>query len=208
MRSELGLIEIGLDFLASVGRRGSADRWRERPSSRKRIGIGPEVKSFVEDLGGRPLLEHAIRRCALCSSSIRSSSCSVLRRTVVRAHVRFGRAGSLVRGLVEGIGDAEVRRAGLAWPTGARTWRFADRDLQRRRTRFVSARTGSASCLRWRPGHPAVYGPAHVGCPAHARRRQGARALLDGSAIECSDCAGTDVERPEISSWSSRVGTR
>ncbi len=162
--------------------------------------FGPESK-LVEDLGGRPLLEHAIR--AMCAVFTVDPIVVVLgaQADVVRAHVRFGRAGSLVcEGWSRGISET--------LKCGVRALASADRVLVTLGDsptvtssvveRFVSAPPGARAVYGGRPGHPAVLGPAHVAALRTLAGDKGARALLDGPTIECSDlCSGMDVDTPE-----------
>ena len=137
--------------------------------------FGPESK-LVEDLGGRPLLEHAIG--AMCAVFAVDPIVVVLgaQADVVRARVRFGRAGSLVcEGWSRGISETlkcGVRALASADRVLVSSGRFADRDLERRRA-FRVGTTGSASCLRWPAGTSGRAGARAGRCPALARRRQG-----------------------------------
>jgi CTP:molybdopterin cytidylyltransferase MocA len=64
--------------------------------------------------------------------------------------------------------------------------------------RFVSAPPGARAVYGGRPGHPVVLGAAQVDALRSLAGDRGARALLDGPMIECSDlCSGMDVDTPE-----------
>jgi CTP:molybdopterin cytidylyltransferase MocA len=162
--------------------------------------FGPESK-LVEDLGGRPLLEHAIG--AMCAVSAVDPIVVVLgaQADVVRARVRFDRARSLVcEGWSRGVSET--------LKCGVRALASADRVLVTLGDsptvtssvveRFVSAPPGARAVYGGRPGHPVVLGAAQVDALRSLAGDRGARALLDGPMIECSDlCSGMDVDTPE-----------
>jgi CTP:molybdopterin cytidylyltransferase MocA len=162
--------------------------------------FGPESK-LVEDLGGRPLLEHAIG--AMCAVSAVDPIVVVLgaQADVVRARVRFDRARSLVcEGWSRGVSET--------LKCGVRALASADRVLVTLGDsptvtssvveRFVSAPPGARAVYGGRPGHPVVLGAAQVDALRSLAGDRGARALLDGPTIECSDlCSGMDVDTPE-----------
>ncbi len=162
--------------------------------------FGPGSK-LVEELGGRPLLEHAIE--AMCAVPALDPIVVVLgaQADVVRARVRFGRAESLVC-------DDWSRGMSETLKCGVRALASADRVLVTLGDsptvtasvveRFVSAPAGSRAVYRGRPGHPVVLGPAHIDAMRSLAGDEGARALLDGPTIECCDlCSGLDVDTPE-----------
>ncbi len=162
--------------------------------------FGPGSK-LVEELGGRPLLEHAIE--AMCAVSAVDPIVVVLgaQADVVRARVRFGRAESLVC-------DDWSRGMSETLKCGVRALACADRVLVTLGDsptvtssvveRFVSAPAGARAVYRGRPGHPVVLGPAHIDAMRALAGDEGARALLDGPTIECCDlCSGLDVDTPE-----------
>jgi molybdenum cofactor cytidylyltransferase len=162
--------------------------------------FGPESK-LVADLGGRPLLEHAID--AMCAVFAVDPIVVVLgaQADVVRARVRFDRAGSLVcEGWSRGVSET--------LKCGVRALASADRVLVTLGDsptvtssvveRFVSAQPGARAVYGGRPGHPVVLGPAQVDALRSLAGDKGARSLLDGPTIECADlCSGMDVDTPE-----------
>jgi CTP:molybdopterin cytidylyltransferase MocA len=162
--------------------------------------FGPEPK-LVEDLGGRPLLEHAIG--AMCAVSAVDPIVVVLgaQADVVRARVRFGRARSLEcedwsRGMSETLkcGVQALVSADRILVTLGDSPTVTSSVIER----FLSAPPGARAVYGGRPGHPVVLGPAHVDALRSLAGDTGARALLDGPTIECSDlCSGQDVDTPE-----------
>jgi molybdenum cofactor cytidylyltransferase len=126
--------------------------------------FGPESK-LVQDLGGRPLLEHAIE--AMCAVPAIDPIVVVLgaQADVVRARVRFRLAESLVC-------DDWSRGMSETLKCGVRASASADRVLVTLGDaptvtsgvveRFVSAPSGARAVHGGRPGHPVVLGPAHV----------------------------------------------
>ena len=162
--------------------------------------FGPESK-LVQELGGRPLLEHAI--AAMCAVFAVDPIVVVLgaQADVVRARVRFGRAESLVcEGWSRGISET--------LKCGVRALASADRVLVTLGDsptvtasvveRFVSAPAGSRAVYGGRPGIRPYWGLRMSMPCARSPATEGARALLDGPTIECSDlCSGMDVDTPE-----------
>jgi CTP:molybdopterin cytidylyltransferase MocA len=162
--------------------------------------FGPDSK-LVQEIAGRPLLEHAIR--AMCAVSEIDRVVVVLgaHAEVVQAQVKFDRAEAVVcehwsRGM------SETLRSGLE------ALDCADRVLvmlgdsptvtSNVIERFVSAAPGSRAVYRDRPGHPVLLGPAQIEGLRSVAGDKGARELLDGPTIECSDlCSGLDVDTPE-----------
>jgi nicotine blue oxidoreductase len=118
----------------------------------------------------------------------------------IRARVRFGRAGSVIcdqwsRGMSEtlkfgldALGSAD-RVVVMLGDSPTVTPRVVER--------FVSAEPGSRAVYDGRPGHPAVLGASHIERLRLVAGDKGARGLLDGPGIECSDlCSGLDVDTP------------
>ena len=63
---------------------------------------------------------------------------------------------------------------------------------------FVDQPGGARAVYHGRPGHPAVLGPEQLRSLAELSGDQGARSLLNGPEIECSElCSGADVDTPE-----------
>ena len=162
--------------------------------------FGPESK-LVQELGGRPLLEHAI--CAICAVADIDPIVVVLgaHADAIRSLVRFGRAEPVVceqwsRGM------SETLKFGVqALPSADRVVvMLGDSPTVTSEVveRFVSALPGSRAVYNGRPGHPAVLGPAQIAALRSLAGDRGARGLLDGPTIECSDlCSGLDVDTPE-----------
>ena len=163
-----------------------------------RFGSEPKL---VQDLGGRPLLEYAIS--ALCDVSAIDRIVVVLgaHAEVIRTRVRFGRAESVVceqwsRGM------SETLRFGVrALPSADRILvMLGDSPTVTSSVveRFVSAPPGSRAVYHGRPGHPVVLGAQHIEALRSLAGDEGARTVLDGPTIECSDlCSGLDVDTPE-----------
>jgi len=162
--------------------------------------FGPESK-LVQPLAGRPLLEHPI--CAISAVTAIDRIVVVLgaHAEEVQARVRFGRAEPVVCGHWS-RGISETLRFGL------RALGSADRVVVMLGDsptvtagvvdRFVLAPPGSRAVYRGRPGHPVVLGASQIAGLQSLEGDVGARGLLDGPAIECSDlCSGLDVDTPE-----------
>jgi CTP:molybdopterin cytidylyltransferase MocA len=162
--------------------------------------FGPESK-LVQELAGRPLLEHAI--CAMCGVSAIDRIVVVLGASadVIQARVRFSRAESVVcedwsRGMSEtlrfglhALGSAD-RAVVMLGDSPTVTSSVIER--------FVSAPPGSRAVYHGRPGHPVVLGASQIDGLRSLTGDKGARGLLDGPTIECSDlCSGLDVDTPE-----------
>ncbi len=119
----------------------------------------------------------------------------------VRARVRFDRARPVVCEQWP-LGMSETLRFGLD------ELRSADRVVvmlgdsptvtPRVVERLISAEPGSRAVYGGRPGHPALLGASHIELLRSVAGDKGARGLLDGPTIECSDlCSGLDVDTPE-----------
>lgn len=162
----------------------------------KRFGVRPKL---LADLGGRPVLEHAI-----------GAQCAVegIERVVVviGAHadellacVNFMRAEPVVfRRWREGM--AGSLRLGVQALDGADRVivTLGDQPLVTPEVidRFVDAPAGARATYGGRPGHPVVLGPEHLRAVLGLRGDHGARELLGGgSTIECGQlCSGRDVD--------------
>lgn len=63
---------------------------------------------------------------------------------------------------------------------------------------FLDQPAGARAIYHGRPGHPAVLGPVQLRSLARLTGDRGARSLLSGPEIECSElCSGADVDTPE-----------
>lgn len=162
--------------------------------------FGRESK-LVQDLGGRPLLEHAV--AALCAVAAVEPVVVVLgaQAELVRARVRFGRAGVVVcEDWSKGM--SETLKFGISSLPGVERLIVLLGDSPTVTAevveRFVSAPPGSRAVYEGRPGHPVVLGARQLEALRSLAGDRGARGLLDGPQIECSDlCSGLDVDTPE-----------
>lgn len=159
--------------------------------------FGPESK-LIQELGGRPLLEYAIE--AMCALDAIERVVVVLgaHADIVRERVRFGCAETVVcEGWSRGM--SETLKCGLD------TLSSADRVIVTLGDsptvtpavieRLASAPAGSRAVYDGRPGHPVLLGPAQIAALRSVGGDQGARGILDGPKIECSDlCSGVDVD--------------
>jgi molybdenum cofactor cytidylyltransferase len=162
--------------------------------------FGPESK-LIQELDGRPLLEYAIN--AISAVSVIDPIVVVLGAyaDLVRERVRFGRAESVVCPDWE-RGMSQTLRFGIEALPGADRMVVMLGDsptvIPSVVERFVSAPPGSRAVYHGRPGHPAVLGTVQIDALRSHAGDTGARALLDGPTIECSDlCSGVDVDTPE-----------
>jgi molybdenum cofactor cytidylyltransferase len=163
----------------------------------KRFGERPKL---LADLGGRPLLEHAIgAQCAvegiervvvvLGAHADELLACvNFMRAEPVIFHAwREGMGGSLRRG-VQALDGAERVLVTLG-----------DQPLVTPDVidRFVDAPVGARATYGGRPGHPVVLGPEQLRAVVRLRGDRGARDLISGPAIECGQlCSGRDVDTP------------
>jgi CTP:molybdopterin cytidylyltransferase MocA len=162
--------------------------------------FGPESK-LVQDVAGRPLLEHVV--VAICAVPLVGRIVVVLGADadVVRARVDFNRAEPVVcedwsRGMSATLqfGLDALRRADRVIVMLGDSPTVTSSVVER----FVSAPAGSRAVYQGRPGHPVVLGPSHIDGTGSLAGDTGARGLLDGPTIECSDlCSGLDVDTPE-----------
>jgi CTP:molybdopterin cytidylyltransferase MocA len=162
-----------------------------------------EGSKLLADLGGRPLLEHAI-----------GAACAVpeLERVVVvlgcdaeeiRETVDFGRAETLICPDWRD-GQAASLRAGARLLSQAGAERvivtLGDEPLLTPAviSRFVEEPPRARAVYNGRPGHPVVLGPEQFAALAALTGDRGARHLLGGGpTIECSHlCSGRDVDTP------------
>jgi CTP:molybdopterin cytidylyltransferase MocA len=160
--------------------------------------FGPRSKLLAE-LGGRPLLEHAIRAQTEVGELERVVVVLGAHAEEVLAGVEFGRAEPIV---------CERWCDGMAWSlrAGADALRRAGRvivtlgDAPTVTTavvrRFLTAPAGARAVYAGRPGHPVVLGGEQLERLRSLSGDVGARAMLGcGPLIECSDlCSGRDVD--------------
>jgi molybdenum cofactor cytidylyltransferase len=156
---------------------------------------------LLEQLDGRPLLEHAIT----AQAAVRELSPIV----VVGAHaeellatIDFGRATPVVcEDWREGMSAS--LRCGLRALAGARRVLVTLGDVPSISPaairRLLAAPDGARAGYHGRPGHPVVLGTAQIQQLLSLTGADGARSVLSTEAlIECSDlCSGRDVDTPE-----------
>jgi CTP:molybdopterin cytidylyltransferase MocA len=166
-----------------------------------RFGPGTAAKLLAE-LGGRPLLEHAV-----------GAQCAV--RELERVVVVLGAAADEVRAGVD-IGRAEVvycedwadgqsasLRCGVNALAGAEKVivTLGDTPLITPEVirLFLDQPGGTRATYDGRPGHPVVLGPEQLAAVAGLRGDEGARGLLSAArTIECGHlCSGLDVDTLE-----------
>lgn len=164
--------------------------------------FGPEPK-LLAPLGGRPLLEWAIR--AQCEVAELERVVVVLGAHADRVleRVQFGRAEPVVceqwwRGQAASLrrGAAELEGADRVIVT------LGDEPLMSPEVvaRFASEPPGTRAVYDGRPGHPVVLGAEHLRALANLRGDRGARGLLAGGRrIELGDLGaiGQDVDTTE-----------
>jgi molybdenum cofactor cytidylyltransferase len=161
--------------------------------------FGPESK-LIQEVDGRPLLEYAIDAMSAVSAIDPIVVVLGAYADLVRERVRFGRAESVVcedweRGMSQTLSfgiralPATDRVVVMLGDSPTVTPSVVER--------FVLAAPGSRAVYHGRPGHPAVLGPTQIDALRSHAGDTGARALLDGPTIECSDlCSGVDVDTP------------
>jgi molybdenum cofactor cytidylyltransferase len=165
----------------------------------RRFGTSPKL---MAEIGGRPLLEHAIRaQCAVPELE------RVL--VVLGAHaeqitlaVDFGRAQALVCDQFS-RGQSASLRTGLTELSGAERVivTLGDQPLitSEAISRMLDEPSGSRAVYGGVPGHPVVLGPEHIAAALTVQGDRGAGPVLTGgNEVECSDlCRGADVDTPE-----------
>ena len=164
-----------------------------------RFGTPPKQ---LADLGGRPLLEWAVE--AQCAVPALERVVVVLgaHADEVTAHVRFGRAETVVCAEWES-GQAASLRRGLAELSGAGKVivTLGDAPLVTSEVieRFVGEPPRTRATYDGRPGHPVVLGSDEIRALTALRGDRGARDLLRGGpVIEVGHlCSGRDVDTPE-----------
>ncbi len=154
--------------------------------------FGSETK-LLADLGGRPLLEHAL--AAPCAVPELERVVVVLgaRAQEILAAVEFERAEPVICDRwVEGVA-ASLRCGVDALPGYERVIvTLGDEPLMPPEViaRFLDAPPGARATYNGRPGHPVVLGPEQLGAVAGLSGDCGARELLGaGPQLECGDIA-------------------
>jgi CTP:molybdopterin cytidylyltransferase MocA len=163
--------------------------------------FGAQPKQLAE-LGGRPLLEWAVR--AQCDARALDRVVVVLgsAATQIREAVDFGRAEVVVCEQWRAGQSASLRR-GLAAVAGAAkvVVTLGDAPLVTAALidRFAAEPPGTRAVYDGRPGHPVVLGPEQIEAVAGAGGDVGARELLSATpVIEVGHiCSGRDVDTPE-----------
>ncbi len=160
-----------------------------------------EAPKLLAELGGRPLLEHAVN--ALTGVPELGAVVVVLgaHAEQLRAGVDFGRARAVVcENWSEGL-SASLRCGVAALPAVERVLvGLGDvpglgAEVVRR---LMAAAPGTRACYGGVPGHPVLLGPEQLSRLGELRGDVGARELLRGAlTIECGDLAsGLDVDTP------------
>jgi CTP:molybdopterin cytidylyltransferase MocA len=167
--------------------------------------FGPEPKLTV-DLGGRPVLEHAIRAQAAVAALERVVVVVGARAEQVLAQIELGRAEALVCA-DWAQGQAASLRCGVEFLIGQAgadriVVTLGDEPLIGSAvvSRFAGEPPGTRAVWKGRPGHPVVLGPEHLEMIRKLQGDQGARGLLRGAReIECADMggAGLDIDTRE-----------
>jgi len=161
-----------------------------------------ERSKLLADLGGRPLVEHAIG--AQCAVEEIEPIVVVLgaHAAELMASVNFMRAEPLLcEEWREGMASS-LRRGVQALDGADRVIvTLGDQPLVSSEliARFVDAAPGTRATYDGRPGHPVVLGPEQLNAVRELRGDRGARELLgDAQAIECGQlCCGRDVDTQE-----------
>ena len=161
-----------------------------------------ERSKLLADLGGRPLLEHAIgAQCAVDeierivvvlgahAAELMASVNFMRAEPVLCAEWREGMASSLRRG-VQALDGAKRVIVTLGDQP------FVSSEVI---ARFARAAPGTRATYGGRPGHPVVLGPDQLRAVRELRGDRGARELLgDAPAIECGQlCCARDVDTQE-----------
>lgn len=162
--------------------------------------FGPQSK-LIQELDGRPLLEYAVS--AMSAVSAIGPIVVVLGAYAddVRAGVAFGRTKVVVCD-DWALGMSATLRTGLrALPEAERVVvMLGDSPTVTPSVieRLVAAPPGSRAVYQGRPGHPVLLGAAQIEAMGSHAGDSGARSILEGPEIECSDlCSGADVDTPE-----------
>jgi CTP:molybdopterin cytidylyltransferase MocA len=163
--------------------------------------FGAEPKQLA-DLGGRPLLEWAVR--AACGVPELERIVVVLgaRAREIVERVDFGRAEVVVCPEWQ-AGQATSIRWGLQELAAASkvlvTLGDAPLITSEAISRFVAEPPGTRAVYDGVPGHPVVLGPEQISALMLLRGDEGARALLRGNrVIEVGHlCSGRDVDTPD-----------
>jgi CTP:molybdopterin cytidylyltransferase MocA len=163
--------------------------------------FGDEPKQLA-DLGGRPLLEWAVR--AQCDAPALDRVVVVLGSAAarIREAVELGRAQVVVCEDWRAGQSASLRRGLQAVPGAAKVVvTLGDAPLVTASLieRFAGEAPGTRAVYDGRPGHPVVLGPEQIAALAAVGGDVGARELLRGaSVIEVGHiCSGRDVDTPE-----------
>jgi CTP:molybdopterin cytidylyltransferase MocA len=158
-----------------------------------------ERSKLLADLGGRPLLEHAIRAQCAVDEIDRIVVVLGAHAAEVMARVNFMRAEPVVCDeWREGL--ASSLRHGVRAVEGAERVivTLGDQPLVSSEViaRFVDAAPRTRATYNGRPGHPVVFGPEQLRAVNELRGDRGARELLgDAPVIECGQvCCGRDVD--------------
>jgi molybdenum cofactor cytidylyltransferase len=162
--------------------------------------FGPDSK-LIQDLGGRPLLDHPIEAISAVPAIGPILVVLGAHADLVRARVSFGRAEPVVCDRWS-AGISETLRFGIrALPAVDRiVVMLGDSPMVTPAAveRLSLAPPGSRAVYHGRPGHPVLLGASQIDALRSHTGDTGARALLDGPWIECSDlCSGADVDTPE-----------
>jgi molybdenum cofactor cytidylyltransferase len=163
--------------------------------------FGEEPKQLA-DLGGRPLLQWAVR--AQCDVAALGRVVVVLgaHATLVEASVDFGRAEVVVCDDWESGQAASLRRGLEALRDAPKVVvTLGDAPLVSSAVieRFAGEAAGTRAVYDGRPGHPVVLGAGHISQLTSLRGDLGARELLRGGAvIEVGHlCSRRDVDTPD-----------
>ena len=163
--------------------------------------FGDQPKQLA-DLGGRPLLEWAVR--AQCNTRVLARVVVVLgsSATPIRDAVEFGRAEVVICSDWD-TGQSASLRFGLAQLAGADkvVVTLGDAPLMTPAVieRFAHESPGTRAVYHGRPGHPVVLGSEQIARLTSVDGDIGARRLLGGGpVIEIGHiCSGRDVDTPE-----------
>lgn len=161
-----------------------------------RFGASPKL---LAELGGRPLLEHAVRAACAVQELERVVVVLGAHAAEIAAAVDFGRAEPVICERWRDGLSASLR-CGLDALAGYERVivTLGDEALVGAEliARFVGAQPGTRATYGGRPGHPVVLGPDQIRVIGQLSGDRGARDLLaGGSTIECGD-GGADVDTP------------